>query len=100
MILPDDLNDSDTLTAKVRNARGGTMDIPILDLPAAGCMINPRGVGLAEGDRVLLKLEGLEFMPCYVLWIEDNRAGIGFERAIHESVYEHLKSRIAPRKAA
>lgn len=100
MILPDDLKDNDTLTAKVRNVRGGTMEVPILDLSAAGCMINPRGVGLAESDRVLVKLEGLEFMPAYVLWIEDNRAGIGFERVIHETVLEHLKSRIVPRKAA
>ena len=88
------------LKAKLRNARGGMTEIAILDLSAAGCMIDARGTGLKVEDRVLLKLEGLEFMPCYVLWIEDNNAGLTFERLLSESVYEHQKSQLELAKAA
>lgn len=100
MRLPDDYNGANVLKAKVRNARGGVMEIPILDLSAAGCMIDSRGVGVYEGDRVLVKLEGLEFIPSNVVWVEDNKAGIAFERTIHESIYEHLSSRLPQSQAA
>ncbi len=91
---------SEKLMARLRNARGGVTDIAIQDLSAAGCMVDCRGTGLNVDDRVLVKLEGLEYMPCHVFWIEDNRAGIGFERVMHETVYEHLRSRLNPAKAA
>ena len=100
MYLPDEFNGVKPLMAKIRNARGGMTDLVIQDLSAAGCMIDPRGVGLCVDDRVLVKLEGLEFIPACVLWIEDNKAGIAFERAIHETVFEHLSSRLLQRRAA
>ena len=88
------------LMAKIRNARGGMTDVRILDLSAAGCMIDPRGVGLNQNDRVLVKMEGLEFIPSFVLWIEDDLAGIAFERIMHETVYEHLRLRMPAAQAA
>ena len=100
MHLPDEFSDEKALMAKIRNARGGMTDVKILDLSAAGCMIDPRGVGLKQNDRVLVKMEGMEFIPSFVLWMEDNRAGIAFERLIHETVYEHLRLRIPTAQAA
>lgn len=100
MILSHDPNGDPKLTAKIRNARGGMTELAILDLSAAGCMIDSRGVGLNQNDRVLVKLEGLEFQPAYVLWIEDDKAGIAFERLLNETVYDHLRSRIELPKAA
>ena len=100
MTRPDDHSGTAKLKAKLRNARGGMTDIAILDLSAAGCMIDVRGTGLKQNDRVLLKLEGLEFLPSFVLWIEDNNAGLAFERILSESVYEHLQAQIRIAKAA
>ena len=100
MHLPDDFDDEKVLMAKLRNARGGMSDVPVLDLSAAGAMVDSRGTGLREEDRILVKMEGLEFMPGYVLWIENDKAGIAFERAMHETIYEHLKLRVPEAKAA
>ena len=100
MRLPDDHPGAGRLKARLRNSRGGMTDIAILDLSAAGCMIDARGTGLKEGDRVLVKLEGLEFQPCYVLWIDNDKAGLVFERTLSLSVYEHLQSQLASAVAA
>ena len=61
---------SAVLKARLRNARGGMTDVTVLDLSAAGCMVDAQGTGLREEDRVLVKMEGLEFMPGTVLWID------------------------------
>ncbi|MFN2101138.1 PilZ domain-containing protein [Altererythrobacter sp. MF3-039] len=100
MILPDDHAGAGKLKAKLRNSRGGMSDIVIHDLSAAGCMVDARGTGLRVDDRVLLKLQGLEFQPAYVLWKEDDNAGLTFERILSESVYEHLQNQLAMAKAA
>lgn len=100
MYRPDPFSNENILKAKIRNSRGGMTDVRILDLSAAGCMIDPRGVGLNQDDRVLVKMEGLEFIPSFVLWIEDDKAGIAFERIMHETVYEHLRLRLPTAKAA
>lgn len=91
---------SAVLKARLRNARGGMTDVTVLDLSAAGCMVDAQGTGLREEDRVLVKMEGLEFMPGTVLWIEDHRAGISYERIMHETILEHLRLRISGAKAA
>ncbi len=100
MRFPADRPANGKLKAKLRNARGGVTDIVIEDLSAAGCMIDARGTGLSVNDRVLMKLDGLEFQPCYVVWKEDNNAGLTFERILSESVYEHVKSQLALAQAA
>ena len=100
MILPDEFDGKDILRAKLRNTRGGMTDVPVLDLSAAGCMVYTRGTGLREDDRILVKMEGLEFMPANVLWIENDKAGIAFERVMHETIYEHLRLRVPSAKAA
>lgn len=100
MTFPDDHPGAGKLKARLRNSRGGMTDIVIEDLSAAGCMIDARGTGLKVEDRVLLKLEGLEFQPCYVLWVEDNNAGLTFERVLSLSVYEHMKGQLEQAKAA
>ena len=97
---PPDYREEKALQAKLRNARGGMTDVQVLDLSAAGCMVDARGTGLRVDDRILVKMEGLEFMPGYVLWIEEDRAGIAFERVMHETIYEHLKLRLRQAKAA
>lgn len=79
------------LFAKFRAANGSTLDLAVLDLSAAGCMVEKTFRAFQEGERVLIKLPGLSFMPAQVVWIEATTAGITFEHVLHDAVLAHLK---------
>jgi len=70
---------------------GGVVELDLLDLSAGGCMVVFRGGG-EVGERVLLRLPGLGFQPAEIVWLEDGRAGIGFEQPLHEAVLDHLSA--------
>lgn len=79
------------LKANCRSRNGGTNEIRVLDLSEAGCMINKRMLLMEPGDRVLVKMEGLTYLPCNVLWAEDEEAGLAFEQPLYGPVLEHLQ---------
>ncbi len=79
------------LLAKCRSRSGGVNEIQILDLSEAGCMINKRMLPMEPGDRVLIKMEGLTYLPSSVLWVEDGEAGLAFEQPLYGPVLEHLQ---------
>jgi len=66
-------------------------DIHVLDISAAGLMVDKRTVKMDEGDRLLVKLPGLAYRPVSVLWVEDERAGVLFEEMLYGPVLEHLE---------
>lgn len=78
-------------TAQCRTRRGGVHEVHVLDISAAGLMVNKRAVQMDEGDRLLIKLPGLAWLPLSVLWIEDARAGLLFEQPIYAAVLERLQ---------
>lgn len=80
------------LIAKCRAANGSSLDLPVLDLSAAGCLVEKTFRIFHEGERILIRLPGLSFMPAQVVWIEDKTAGITFEHALHDAVLEHLRN--------
>ena len=84
--------------AKCRSRSGSVIEFPVLDLSPIGCMIKCSAWSAKAGDRVLVQLEGLNFQPATVLWIEGDRAGIEFEDLLHEAVLERLKASL-PRAA-
>ena len=79
------------MKARIRLQSGAKIELDVLDLSAAGCMIDRRGWSAQADERVLLQLEGLGFQPAKVLWVEDDHAGIEFEQLLHEAVLERLK---------
>ena len=78
------------LTAQCRTPRGGMNEVHILDLSEVGCLIDKRMIPMSEGDRILIKMEGLAFLPSSVLWVEENDAGLAFEQPLYGPVLEHL----------
>jgi hypothetical protein len=59
--------------------------IVVVDLSTHGCGIElPSHV--EKGARVWLKLPGLESWPARVVWAETGRAGLLFDRPLHDSV--------------
>ncbi len=83
------------LTAKCRSAKGSTVVLDVLDLSAGGCMVDRRAWSARPQDRVLVSLPGLASQPATVVWIEEERAGIAFEQALHEAVLVHLQRLVA-----
>lgn len=83
------------LTINCRSSRGGSIELEVLDLSLAGCMVDRRSWSGRPGERVLAKLPGLAFQPATVVWVEDGRAGIVFEELLYEAVFEHLHASVA-----
>lgn len=54
-------------------------------------MIEKRMLSLQPGDRMLLKLSGLTYMPTTILWVEEDEAGLAFEQPLYGPVLAHLR---------
>ena len=80
--------------AQCRTQRGSKFLIRVLDLSITGCLIERRGIGIAEGERFLIRLPGLTYLPSEILWVEGGQASLVFEHPLHEAVYMHLVSAI------
>lgn len=79
------------VTAQCRLSNGGVHNIQVLDISEAGCLIDRRMLRLQDKDRVLIKLPDLAYQGATVLWVEDDRAGLGFEQPLYGAVLSHLK---------
>lgn len=84
-------------TARCRRHTGSVSDLEVLDLSEAGCLVDKRMIGLRQGERVLIKLRGLRYMPATVTWIEEGEAGLTFEQPLYRPVLDHLKRTLARR---
>jgi hypothetical protein len=82
------------LTAKCRLPTGGTNNIEILDINESGCLANKSLIRMTIGERVLLKLPGLEHMAAYVAWVEEGQAGFTFEQPLYGPVLQHMLARL------
>ena len=88
------------LTARCRQSTGGVSEIEILDINEAGCLVHKGRMRMANGDRLLIKLPGLEHMAAYVAWVEDEQAGFTFEQPLYGPVLRHLLERLGEQNAA
>ena len=94
-------NDTKPLMAKCRSSRtGGVVQLEVLDISLVGCMVDRHAWTAKVGDRVLIKLDGLSYLPATVLWVEDERAGIMFEELLYEPVLAGLQRSCPASKAA
>jgi len=78
--------------ADVLYRSGRKMQLPVLDISLAGCMVDARAWSAQADENVSIKLPGLGFRPAKVVWNEDGRAGIIFEELLYEPTLEHLTS--------
>jgi hypothetical protein len=81
----------DCLTVTCRLPNRALGEFAIADISLAGCMVEKRAWPLKDGDRMLVKLPGLEFQPATVVWTDDDHAGIAFESLLYEPVLMRLR---------
>lgn len=79
------------LMASLRQQKKAPELIHILDISPTGCGFRSRWP-LFSGTRIWLGLPGLETWPGTVVWFEDGRGGIAFERPLHPMVAERYAS--------
>jgi PilZ domain len=89
-----DLRNSDRVClasaeAKLREQAGTSWAVKLLD-------ISPRGFRaawhfrLTVGERVWLRIAGMEALPAIVRWSRDFEVGCEFERPFHPAVFDHI----------
>lgn len=66
------------------------VDGRMIDLSTAGCSFLDSSNSLRPGDKVWLKMEGLELWRGTVRWVRDEKVGIEFERPFYPAVLNHL----------
>lgn len=81
------------LKIQCRFKSGATTELEVLDIGEGGCMVDCKRWGAEPGARALVKLPGLSYQPAEIVWVEDERAGLAFETALHEAVLENLWQR-------
>ena len=77
------------LTVKSR-VRSRVVFVDLLDLSEGGCKIRAKA-GFAEvGDRVTMKVNGINTPLGSIAWVDGGLAGVAFEGAMHPAVIDYL----------
>jgi hypothetical protein len=64
--------------------------VTVVDLSTHGCGIEIDS-HLEAGARVWIALPGLEPWPSRVMWLQDRRAGLAFDRSLHQGVVDRYR---------
>ena len=84
------------IRVKCRTRSGISADLRMLDLSAGGFMAECVGWSAQPGERILVTLPGLETQPGEMVWQEDGKVGVVFERPLHEVVLERFLQMLRP----
>ncbi len=78
-----------SLTVKSR-VRSRVVFVDLIDISEGGCKIRAKA-GFAEvGDRVTMKVNGINAPLGTIAWVEGGMAGVAFEGAMHPAVIDYL----------
>lgn len=78
-----------SLTVKSR-VRSRVVFVDLIDISEGGCKIRAKP-GFAEiGDRVTMKVGGINAPLGTIAWVEGGMAGVAFEGAMHPAVIDYL----------
>ena len=80
---------------KCRYRSGMTLDLPILEISAGGCMVDALSWSVRPDEAISIKLPGLGYQPATVVWIEGGRAGVAFEEALYEPTLQHIEAQLS-----
>lgn len=70
--------------------RSRVVYVDLIDLSEGGCKIRGKA-GFAEvGDRVTIKVGGINAPLGSIAWVEGGHAGVAFEGAMHPAVIDYL----------
>lgn len=73
----------------------GDVKMHVSNLSAHGYMIDD-AVGLARGDRVIIRLPVIGRIEAYCIWVRENRAGFQFERIIRLDDFVSIIDELQP----
>jgi hypothetical protein len=77
------------LTVKSR-VRSRLVFVDLIDISEGGCKIRAKA-GFAEvGDRVTMKVNGINAPLGSIAWVDGGLAGVAFEGAMHPAVIDYL----------
>jgi hypothetical protein len=80
--------------------RSRVVYVDLVDLSEGGCKIRARP-GFAEiGDRVTMRVGGINAPLGCIAWVEGRLAGVAFEGAMHPAVIDYLCEREDTREVA
>ncbi|HTN14228.1 MAG TPA: PilZ domain-containing protein [Sphingomonadaceae bacterium] len=66
----------------------------LIDLSVTGCQIALKGAWLELNQIVVVRPDGLEGLSGVVRWLEEDRAGIEFDRPLHPGVAAHIAAAV------
>lgn len=66
--------------------------VDLVDISEGGCKIKASRGFANIGDRVTIKVAGVNAPLGKIAWIEDRYAGVAFDGEMHEAVLDHLCS--------
>lgn len=69
--------------------------VDMLDISEGGCKVKGTRGFAQVGDRIVMKVAGINAPLGTVAWIEDRIAGVAFEGEMHSAVLDHLCSQQA-----
>lgn len=64
--------------------------VDLLDLSEGGCRIAGKLGFAAVGDRVTMRIEGINAPFGTIAWIDGSQAGVAFDGTLHPAVLDHL----------
>lgn len=74
-------------------SRSSRIDVHVIDITVAGCMIFSASWKFMPGEHLLIQLPGLQNLGATVLWSEDGEAAFQFDKQLYEPVLAHLLQR-------
>ena len=78
------------LSVRCRVGHGMAPQVWLTDLSTLGCQLVIRAGALRPDQCVVIKPKDMEGIPGKVKWVIDIKAGIEFERPLHQAVVDHL----------
>lgn len=72
--------------------RSRAVFVDLVDISEGGCKIRGRSGFAAIGDRVTMKVAGINAPLGTIAWVEGPFAGVAFEGMMHPAVLDHLFS--------
>lgn len=70
--------------------RSRTLYVEVVDVSEGGCKIKGRHGFAEEGEKVILKIDGVRTPLGKIVWVEGEHAGIAFEGKMHPAIVDHL----------
>lgn len=70
--------------------RSRLLSVELTDISAGGCRIRSPNMHVGLGQRVKLKIYGLELVAGTVRWRDPEHAGVEFDTPLDQAVIEHI----------